>query len=230
MISNLHEIITLANEYSKYLERAGVGFDERGFPVLLKSAFLDEWPDQMVAYGHRHARYVKNASKTVLCFYGSDVENYRRLERVMKDLPEYGQYLGVVASDVSVIRGMEAEWEDFIMLVNQLFMAILAVNGIKIVVNLRSGSKRSEQNFSNIPSGVMCSSGTLGCDGLSSPADFDYASKILRVRPSKLLIYGKQDRLMEEQLNTLGVNFRRYDDAHRVYKLQGHSCDHSTPS
>jgi hypothetical protein len=218
MINNLSQLVEIAKKYVHYLENKGVLFSSDGFPVLPREAYLDEWPSDVVTYENRGACYIKDKSKTLLCFYCSDVSIYRRFEKVFDDLPEYQKYLGVVSTDISVIRGMEKEWEDLLMLLNQLFMAILAVNGVKVVLNTRSGSEDSLKNFSHIPKGVMCASGTLGCENLTTYTDYSYLQKILFLQPSKLILYGKSDRVAEAQLATMGIDFKRYDDVHRVYR------------
>ena len=102
------------------------------------------------------------------------------------------------------------------MLANQLFMAVLAVNGIKVVMNTRSGNADSYKCFRYIPKGVMCSSSFLGCHSARNyDESIEYINKVLYLRPSKLLIYGKKDIIIENRLEMLGVNYRRMDDFRR---------------
>lgn len=126
--------------------------------------------------------------------------------------------MGAVAADVTATADMDVEWQKETMLLNQLFMAILAFNGVKVVLNLRSGSEASLSCFDSIPSGVMCASGTLGCATTASPSDMTYIAKLMRVRPAKVLLYGKSDPIMERQLTLVGVPYRRYDDFHQLSK------------
>ena len=95
------------------------------------------------------------------------------------------------------------------MIINQLAMAVLAVNGIKVVVNTRTGKKETEYNFKNIPVNIMCSSGFLGCDKAKNLQDTaEYVDKILTLRANKLVIYGKKDKKILEQLDTMGINYK----------------------
>lgn len=218
MISSLVDIMALIDDYSFYLEERGCTFDEKGFPILDRSCFLKEWPDQLVTFQHRKSNLVKNPSRTALCFYCDDVRIYPRLEKVLDDIPEYRRFMGTVATDVTVTSNMDIEWQQEMMLLNQLFMAVLAVNGIKVVSNTRSGSEASLVCFDSIPPGVMCASGTLGCATTSAPFDMGYITKLLRIRPSMVLLYGKPDPILESQLDLLGIPYRRYDDFHKVSK------------
>lgn len=105
----------------------------------------------------------------------------------------------------------------FIMLLNQLFMAILAVNGIKIVANLRTGNLHTHGNFKGIPANIMWATGFLGC-ARDDPYDMRFISTILLVRPSRLLIYGKEDRNAIEKLSMMGVEYSIYPDYHKIRK------------
>lgn len=218
MISTLTDILRLVDDYTAYLQSAGCRFDGEGFPLIPSSCFLDKLPDKVIPYRDRKSRLVTDPSKTVLCFYCEDARIYPRLERVFDELPEYRKFMGVVAADVTVTPDMEMEWQRELMLLNQLFMAVLAANGIKVVLNLRCGSSSTLSCFDSVPSGVMCASGTLGCAPTESPLDMTYLVKLLRVRPSAVLLYGKPDPIMEDQLALAGIPYRRYDDFHQLSK------------
>lgn len=114
---------------------------------------------------------------------------------------------------------MEAELQDLLMLVQQLFMAILAVNDIHIVPNLRTGSLGSEKNLQSIPQGVIWIAGFLGCPN-DSKYDMRFIDTVLYVRPSFLLLYGKQDSNAEEKLDLLGFPFQRHPDYHALSKIK----------
>lgn len=220
MISSLADIVALVDEYTLYLESKGCRFDREGFPLLGHECYLEDWPEQVVVYRSRKSKIVTNPEKTVLCFYCSDERIYPRLERVFREIPEYRKFMGVVATDVTVTADMDIEWQREIMLLNQLFMAVLAVNGVKVVLNLRCGSQSTLSCFDSVSPNVMCASGTLGCSLIGSPSDMDYLEKLFHVRPSKILLYGKPDPIMERQLDLAGIPYRRYDDVHRGMKKE----------
>ena len=104
------------------------------------------------------------------------------------------------------------------MLLNQLFLAVLAVNGIKIVMNARTGSSDSIKNLMIFPKNILWATSFLGCDNLRSETDYSFISKILALLPSKLLVYGKHDGIAENQLSVMGISHRTYTDFHRLSK------------
>lgn len=222
MIASLVDIMALIDSYMSHLEERGCKFDKNGFPILDRSCFLKEPPDQMIPFRNRGSKLIENPKRTVLCFYCGDDRIYPRLEKVFSEIPEYRRFMGAVAADVTVTTNMDIEWQRETMLLNQLFMAILATNGIKVALNLRNGSTASLSCFDSIPPGIMCASGTLGCALTASPHDMDYTAKLMRVRPAMVLLYGKSDPIMEDQLSLIGIPYRRYDDFHKLSKIARH--------
>ena len=180
--------------------------------------FLDSEPDIIVPFYNRNSKVVKNPKNTVVCFFSSDSDLYRRLENVFDDIEEYKKYMGVIGLDITVTDDMDPEWQNMIMLVNQLFLAVIACNGIKIIMNARIGSPRSVENLKFFPKGIIWATSFLGCDKLKSEYDFSFISKVLCILPSKLLIYGKHDKIAEMQLTKMGFDYRVYTDMHRLTK------------
>lgn len=198
-----------------------IGYNSGGWPLFTKSMFLDVWPTYVVPYSHRN-KYICDKAYTVICFYSSDSEILPRINKLWDEIDIYKQYLGVVIPDLSVTPDMDYEMQAFIMLVNQLFGAVLAVNGVKIIFNTRVGNAKTLGLLSNIPIGIMSSSGFLGCCNARSEIEaLQYIDKILSLLPSKLLIYGKADPHVFTLMNTLGINFKRYVDFHAICKRGG---------
>ncbi len=208
----------LIDRYADYLDEQGIKFDPQGFPILEPQMYLDEWPELMVPYRDRKARFVHDPSQTVLCLFTGDARIYPQLENVLNDIPEYRQYLGAVGSDLTVTSDMDPEWQRAVMLVNQLYTAALAVNGVKVVQNLRCGSPETISCLGSVPSGVMCATSTLGCADTESELDLTFVEKMFAVRPGKLLFYGKRDPIMEHQTDVAGVPYKTYPDVHALYK------------
>lgn len=125
--------------------------------------------------------------------------------------------MGVTGSDATVTADMDVEWQQAIILLNQLFDAVLAVNGIKLVQNLRIGMPSTLSCLLSVPEGVMAASGTLGCDP-TEEADISYSVKIHTLKPSGVMLYGRHDPIMEQQLQKSGIPYRRYEDAHVQHK------------
>lgn len=218
MIDAISDLIRLVDDYCAWLGMHGCRFDDDGFPLLEKSHFLDEWPNQIVTFRERNAQFVKDKSKAVLCFYCEDGRIFPRMEKLFDELDEYQQYMGVIGADVTVTADMDIEWQEETILLNQLFMAVLALSGVKVVQNLRIGSQSTLRCLRTVPRGIMCASGTLGCARTSTPYDLRYSEKIFTLRPSRVLVYGKSDPVMEAQLDCAGVPHRLYRDTHTIRK------------
>lgn len=217
MVRNMMDLCKIADDFVQYLQGKGIEFNEMGFPILKREMFLEEIPEQMVPYDFRKNRIVKNPKKTLLVFYCPDARIYPRLENVLDEVSEYGEYMGAVATDVTVTSDMDQEWQDFIMLLNQLFMAVLAVNGIKIVANLRTGNWSTHKNISGVPKNVLWAAGFLGCPK-DEPHDMRFISTVMLGQPSSLLIYGKEDSNAIEKLSIMGVKYLVYPDYHKARK------------
>lgn len=220
-MKNLLDELKLADQYYLYLYDHGQEFTDEGFPIFKRDNFLDKWPELVVPYYNRKSKLVIEPKKTVLCHFSKDIYIYPRLENILNDLPIYQQFLGVIGSDITVTEDMDKEWQKFQMLINQLFLAILAQNKIKIIFNTRSGNKVYPEVFFHIPKGIMCASSTLGCKQEKFPYDYRYLSKILYLFPSKLIIYGKESTIMLNQLRNMGISYHVYPDFHRLSKKGG---------
>ncbi|OXN00847.1 DUF4417 domain-containing protein [Bifidobacterium vansinderenii] len=217
MISTLPQICHLTRTYTTYLRNQGIPTDKNGFPILPRKLFLTSRPEYIVPYSHRNM--TANPQTTLLCFYCPDNLIYPRMEHVFNEIKYYRQFMGVIGADITVTQDMDLTWQVEIMLLNQLFTAILGINGIPIVQNLRCGSSKTIRYIANsVPREIMSASSTLGCKPTPSMLDLSYPQKVLALRPSEILLYGKEDSIMEKQLDTIGIKYQRYDDVHTATK------------
>ena len=218
MIRNIVDLLELERSFREYLLSRNVEFDDTGFPIFLPSMFLYEWPEVIVTYQCRNnVALVKNPSRTAICFFTADSRIYPRLEMVFDELDEYRRFMGVVSMDLTFTADMDSELQQLILTINMLFTMILAINGIRIILNTRCGGIESYTAFKSIPKEITVSSGFLGCDRLCEN-DFSYISKIVFLFPCKVLIYGKHDLVAEEQLDRFGFVYKVYPDTHRSSK------------
>ena len=68
MVENLIDLLKVSEEYIRYLERKEVKFNSKGFPLLRKEMFLDEYPELVLPYDFRKNTLVADPKKTLLCF------------------------------------------------------------------------------------------------------------------------------------------------------------------
>lgn len=196
-----------------------ITIDAEGWPVFCPEHFAVKWPQTMVPYTRRNNPCVIDRAETCLCFYAPDNQIFPRFANVTEEIGIYRQYAAVVFPDLTVTRDMDLEFQVTTMLANHLFAAVLASQGVKLIFNTRCGLQSTQRCFRNIPPHVMCASGFLGCP--NSPdlrSTSPYINKILQLRPSKLLIFGKHDTAVDDQLDILGVNYRYYEDFHAMSK------------
>lgn len=194
-------------------------FDQDGWPIFESKHFLTEWPENVVTFKNKTSTLLGDKSKTLLCFFASDAEIYTRFSKIHQDIPLYREYAGIVFPDITVTWDMDIEMQEAVLLANHMFAAVLASEGIHLAFNTRCGSLGTRKSFRNIPRNVTCASGFLGCsnstDMFSASA---YINKILGLMPDKLIIYGKHDRLIDQQMDALGINYRYYADFHTMSK------------
>ena len=202
----------LTDKLVTYLKKKGFAFTSEGYPVFAKEMFLNEIPDLIVPVQQRKNRRVRNKKKTVISFFCGDEYIYRRLAKILDEIDEYKEYMGVIGSDITVTQDMDLEWQRAIILLNQLVMAVFAANGIKIVLNTRMGSRETKDMFRYMPKGIMIASGFRGGDRECSNNDFGYVAKVLSFLPSKLLIYGRCHKSVLKRLDTLGIEYVLYKD------------------
>ena len=216
---DLLELFKIADKLYSYSNEK-ISFDAKGWPIFKREYFLDEWPQDMVTYVNRTSHLISPSKDTLLCFYMSDEQIYRRFAKFERDIPIYKQFKGVVFPDITVTFDMDKEMQEMIMLINQLFAAALAANGVKIVFNTRNGSKFTTKYFENIPKQVMCASSFLGCNNAKDIfSATPYINKILDLMPKKLIIYGKHDFVIDSQLDVLGIDYKYFTDFHTRCKL-----------
>lgn len=175
----------------------------------------------MTTYRDRNASFIVDPSTTLLCFYCADRLLYPRFDKLVQEIGIYKNYLGIVGPDLTVTPDMDPAWQREIILANRLFEAVLGINGVKIVHNLRIGSGETLDCLRSVPVNVPCATGTLGCNS-GSPVDVElFCEKLFMVRPSIVYIYGKRDVSMEKQLNISGVPYMLFRDAHTMKRLAG---------
>ena len=215
MINNLVELLKVTDNYYDYLKQRNFKFNKRGFPLFEKEMFLTEYPKMVVPYSQRNNRRVTNRKDVVLCTFSKDSLIYPRLKKIFEEIAEYKKYKGVIISDLTVTRDMDIEYQNLLMLINQLYGAILAANGIKIVMNARNGLPDTLKNFDNVPKDVMYASSRLGCSKQDA-FDLTYIRKIIYLQPSRLILYGKHDFFVENYLDNIGFDFVCLPDFHTL--------------
>ena len=217
-VTSLFDCLLLSDALYRKLLNLGCGFDRSGFPIIPKDCYAREPLEFMVDWDNRHSKFVSPPSESAICFFRDDARIYRRLATLERDISEYRRFGAVVEPDLTVTSDMDLAWQNMTMLINRLAIAFLAFNGIKIVANSRCGGTASRANLGLNPKGVVWASSTLGCADLPTRENFDYLVKMLALQPAHVMVYGKVDRLMHDQLSRMGIPWRAYPDFHALSK------------
>lgn len=205
--------LLLIDKLTIYLLERGFPFSKEGYPLFDKQMFLTDKPDLIVPVSHKNNQriYKKyNKKKTLIAFYCGDIPIYRRIAKLLDEIEQYRPYMGVIGCDVTVTKDMDIEWQRAIILLNQLVMAVFAVNGIKIVLNTRMGLNETKDMFKYLPKGITVASGFRGGTRKFVKTNFEYISKILFFLPNMLLIYGTCHNSVLSRLNQLGIDCTVY--------------------
>jgi len=217
-MNSLIDILKMIDSLTDYLKEKNFKFSREGYPIFTKDMFLEEVPEVIVPINHRKNKRVVNKKKTVICLFCGDIHIYRRLIRLIDEIDEYKEYMGVIGSDITVTKDMEIEWQRVIILLNQMIMAVFAVNGIKIILNTRTGSKETRDMFKYMPKNIIVASGFRGGTRKYEKLNYTYIAKILSIRPSQLLIYGKCHKLVLNNIYKMGIDCIVYPDFRELCK------------
>lgn len=216
-MKNLYDFFVKIDEYYEYLKERGQKFTKEGLPIIEAKCFAEHAPDVIVPFYKRTDKRLSKFKSVAICSFAPDKYIYPRIDRAFDDIEKYKKYDAVIAADVTVTADMDEEWQKAIMLLNLLFMAVLAINGIKIIANTRTGNLNSWEILKCIPESVMVASGFLGCSK-GTEYNYDYIAKILYLKPAMVLIYGKCDEAECEKLRRMGIKFKIYKDYHKLSK------------
>lgn len=194
------------------LKKNGIVFNEEGYPLFKSSFYLREKPELIIPFNHRKA--AKNKSKTVLCFYMKDLLLYKRVSTLKKDLESLKGYMGICGFDLSPRIGWNENLQKFNILLSQMITVWFALNGIKVIPNLRTGDYSTFSCLKSYEKDLQFSFGALGnWKKKITLEDLYYLNiKLMIARPSSLLIYGKLEEECEEFILNKGIPYTVYSD------------------
>lgn len=217
-MNNLYDLFCRIDEYTEYIQTKGFEISENGLPVFTRDMFLDENPELLIPVDHWKDRRIRDKKKTVIVFFCGDKAIYRRLDKLLAEIDIYRQFMGVAGMDVTVTSDMDLEWQRAVLHLNHLAMAVLACSGIKIVLNSRTGGPGTESIFDHIPKGITVASGFLGCNSAYQENDYSYISKMLKLIPNRILIYGSCNAKARKQLDMMGMSYKVFKDFRQLCK------------
>lgn len=205
--------ISLAFDLYEDLKKHGIGFDERGMPVLDEKVFLSDVPDDvdLIPATKRHA--VREKSKTILCFYENESFLYRHLKNLEGRASKFRDYFGIAGFDLSVCRNDPVPEQRMMMTLNALVTAFFAVRGIRILRSLRSGDWNTLDLLVPRRPGGCYALGLLGCrrtGGTDATALF--RARLAVTRPASLVLYATPNLETKRELARFGIPSRSVPD------------------
>lgn len=208
-----------ADQLTVYLEEKGVSFDEEGFPILPSSCYATREPEYIIPWNHRKA--APDKKRTALRFFMNDNLLYPRFETIKKDIEELKEYSSFVSMDISVSRNMPIAMQIADMRLNALYSAALAIQKEETYIpSLKCGDETTLHYLNRYHTPPLVALGMHGCYH-SDNIDFDdylLRSKLLMVRPKKVLIYGKPTDRDIETFHALGIPYGSYPDFRTLCK------------
>lgn len=193
------------------LRRYKIRFLASGFPRFRKSFFTREMPSEILPFRNRSQSQDK--SRTALCTFCDDEYIYPRLNKLKKDIPIYKEYLAVVFFDLSPRVEWKTEQQRFNICLNQMASIYLALNGIKLIGNFRTGDHTTYETLYSYPENIPFFVGTLGCSRKNDESDaYGFEQKILIGAPKECWLYGCEDKLVTRILKDYKISYKVFKD------------------
>lgn len=203
----MHEI-ELVECYTSYLLEHGVKFNDDGFPVFKQEWVIDNKPLLIAPFSKR--KYYHQDKKNIsLCFFEKDEYLYPRLDKVFKEIDLFRNYHSVCMMDVSISPLMLDEVQKMNLLINMLYICVLAVNCIKIIPSFRTADFETIKLLkSSVGYSKYWIMGAVGTQRIINNSFYDYLfrKKCLLIMVESLLIYGKTNETTTSILKNYGIN------------------------
>lgn len=213
-------LFEFAADLQNELKNSGIVFSDDGYPIFTEDMLLKEEPTYVLPIGQTYAAIDK--SKTLLVSFSNDANIYKQWETLKADIPKYKEYLGVAGFDLSPRINWDINLQKFNILLNMMVNAYLAINGIKIMPNFRTGCLETMHVLNHYPQGSWYAVGALGCArGHVRLNEMYLRTKIILTDPNMLIYYGKLKPEYESILNEMGIPYKVFPDFQRVSRGKG---------
>lgn len=200
--------------YTKYLLEKGVSFYPDGFPIFKQEWFVKTLPLQIAPFNKRQY-YKGDKSKISICYFGKDEHLYPRVDKIFNEINVLKEYHSVCMMDISISPLMLDEVQKMNLLINLLFICVVAVNNIKIIPSFRTGDLETlyllDRSVKNPNYWIM---GAVGTQRVRSNSFYEnlFRCKCMFLCPKTLLIYGKPNIHTLKCLEEYEINYKIYED------------------
>lgn len=206
--------LEIVRSYTNHLRERGVSFTSSGFPIFKKEWLIENKPKAIMPFDRRN-EIVSNEKETSICFFEDDMRLYPRFDKVFEEISILKKYHSVCMMDVSISPLMDIRLQNMNLLLNMLYICVLAVNDIKIIPFFRSGDISTvhilKESFKDSPYWVM---GALGTQRNKNSNFYDrlFRCKCLELNPKCLLIYGTPSKETLDAINDYEILYEVYED------------------
>ena len=209
-------IYDIASRLYHDLSKNDIQFNAEGYPVFKPEFILWQEPKYILPFNHRNAALEK--SETALCFFMNDKLLYKRLANLENDLALFSGFLGICGFDLSPRMGWDEDLQKFNILLSQMATIWLALHGIKIIPNFRTGCFSTISSLSVYQQKIPMVIGALGCwkKKVSMNERLFFKIKILKCDPSLILIYGAIEDELIEEIQDSGIPYKEFPDFRTV--------------
>lgn len=208
-------LFKLAEKLNIYLLEKGVEFTEEGYPIFTEDMLLKEIPKGVCPIGYTYI--AKEKSEYLLVTFSDDKNIYKKLMSLQDDIDKYLMYKGFGGFDLSPRINWDLNLQKFNLLLSKLADAYLAINGVKIMPNFRTGCFETFDVLSIYPPNTWYSVGALGCGkGRIKINKLYLRTKLLCTNPGMLLYYGKLKKEYSDIIEEFGVPYKVFTDHQRI--------------
>ena len=208
-------LIDLSNKLFIFLRENGIKFNEEGFPLFTEKMMLKGIPEQILPLGH--TSHVSSKERVLLVAFCNDEYIYKRLFTLEKDIPFYKQFMGFGGFDLSPRINWDLKLQKFNLLLNMMATVYLAIHGVKILPNFRTGCSDTITLLKCYPPNCWFIAGTIGCSrGHIKISSMYLRTKLLIANPDRLIIYGILKKEYQTILEEYGIAYQIFIDYQRV--------------
>lgn len=209
----MHEI-ELVERYTALLKEHGVEFFDDGFPKFKFEWFITGKP-LVIAPFNKKQYYQQNKSDISICYFGKDEDLYPRLDKIFEEIGLLKEYHSVCMMDISISPLMLDEVQRMNLLLNMLFICVVAVNGIKIIPSYRTGNSETLQLLMrSVGYSKYWVMGAIGTQLTRNNSFYEYLfrTKCMNIMPECLLVYGRPNKNTLKCLNQYGIDVQLFKD------------------
>ena len=216
----MEQLLLWCDSIISYLKKHGVKFGN-GYAVLPDYAYYTGIPFTIESHQFRNKIPESVRHRSLICYFSSDDRLIQRLFKIDDEIPELLNYGGICGFDLSASITMLRPRQRLCLLVNSLFNCYVAIHGVKVLPNCRTGDLANMSIISNIPPNTNIISGELGCkrNGFGTYGLYQLCITRKIVSPPIMFIYGSlSNRDIQFVCDRSPQNFVVYPSARDKYR------------